>query len=231
MPSLTDQLARRAAERAVAERQADYAREMDRIVDATFSLIERTGNLNPPLRDVLAESGLSTQAFYRYFRSKDELLLVLLDVGRRRLMEYLSHRMARTAAPEGKVRQWVLGVMAQAGEPQAAGRTKPFAVDEGRIAEAFPVEHRQSVDLLVGLLTAPVTSLLRRGGGPVPEDLVRGATLAVYDLSFAALRRHLMAGTAPSAREGGQLVGFVLGGIGALAGDPGGAADGPEGGR
>ncbi len=38
---------------------------MRRIVDATYELIERTGSLDPSLRDILAHTGLSTQAFYR----------------------------------------------------------------------------------------------------------------------------------------------------------------------
>ena len=34
-------------------------------LEATFSLIERTGSLDPSMRDILAASGISTQAFYR----------------------------------------------------------------------------------------------------------------------------------------------------------------------
>jgi AcrR family transcriptional regulator len=215
--SLTDQLARRAAERSVAERQADYAREMQRIVDATFDLIERTGTLNPSLRDVLAASGLSTQGFYRYFRSKDELLLVLLDVGHRQLSEYLLHRMDRERDPAARVREWVLGVLAQAGDPVAAARTKPFVVGEARIAEVFPEEHRQSALRMAGVLAPSVEALAGRSG-PVSAERVERSCMAVYDLLFAALRRHLLDGTTPSDEERSQLVDFVLGGIAGVAG-------------
>ena len=93
MPRLTETLARRAVERTYADRQVEYAQEMQRIVEATYDYIERTGSLDPRCGTSSAHAGLSTQAFYRYFRSKDELMLVLLDDGRRRLVEYLSHRM------------------------------------------------------------------------------------------------------------------------------------------
>src|SRR5439155_2084205 len=125
-PKLTETLARRAVERSVAERQAEYAQEMQRIVDATYGLIERTGSVDPPLRDVLRETGLSTQAFYRYFQSKDELLLLLLDDGRRRLLGYLEHRVQGAATPEAGLRAWVEGVLAQASQPRAAARTRPL---------------------------------------------------------------------------------------------------------
>ena len=157
MSPLTETLARRAVERTVADRQAEYAHEMQRIVEATYELIERTGSLDPSLRDILAHTGLSTQAFYRLFRSKDELLLVLLDDGRRRLVDYLAGRMAggRDAAPS-KVRAWIEGVLAQASTPRAADRTRPFLANEDRLSELFPEEQRESVDLLVDLLVDPL---------------------------------------------------------------------------
>jgi AcrR family transcriptional regulator len=207
MADLTDELARRAAERTVAERQAEYAREMQRVVDTTLSLIERTGNLYPSLRDILAESELSTQAFYRYFQSKDELLLVLLDAGRQHLMEYLSHRMDRAVDPAGKVREWIKGVMAQGSDPQAAGRTRPFAAGEDRIAEQFPAEHQASVDRLAGMLVEPLRELVADPGRV--EDDAR----AVYDLTFATLRRFLTSDATPTAAEVDHLVAFALGGV------------------
>lgn len=212
--SLTDELARRAAERSVAERQVDYAREMQRIVDATFDLIERTGTLNPSLRDVLAESGISTQGFYRYFRSKDELLLVLLDVGHRQLSEYLVRRMSRWLDPADRVREWVLGVLAQTADPVAAARTRPFVVGEARIAEVFPEEHHRSALRLAGLLAPSIEALVARAGAsPADGEGVQRSCMAVYDLGFATLRRHLLEGTTPTDAEREDLVRFVLGGI------------------
>ncbi|HLX89840.1 MAG TPA: hypothetical protein VKR22_15450, partial [Acidimicrobiales bacterium] len=46
-PPLTDTLARRALERAVADKQAGMAEEMQRIVESTFELVERTGDVDP----------------------------------------------------------------------------------------------------------------------------------------------------------------------------------------
>jgi len=197
----------------VARRQVAYAEEMRGVVDATFALIEQTGNVNPSLRDVLAATGLSTQAFYRYFRSKDELLLVLLDDGRRQLVGYLAHHMDRAGTLEEKVGAWVRGVLAQASDPQAAARTRPFIANEERLNGSFPDEQQASVELLTSLLAEALAE--ERGSVVSADDRAtdRVRAQSVYDVTFAALRRHLTRGTAPGAAEVDRLVGFCLGGL------------------
>jgi AcrR family transcriptional regulator len=218
MAGMTESLARRALDRSAAARHAEYVREVQHIVDATYRLIERTGGIDPSLREVLAEAGLSTQAFYRFFRSKDELMLVILDDGRRQLLGYLEHRMARATSPSDKVRAWIEGVLAQASNPEAAARTRPFLVNQDRLVEAFPEEQQASVDLLVGLLVDSLEELrsagpgraARRGAGTARRDAE-----AVYRLALATLHDHLVRGTTPSGDDVEHLVGFVLRGVGA----------------
>lgn len=207
--SLTEKLARRAVERTVEERQAGYARDMGRIVEATYRLIERTGTLDPSMRDILAETGLSTQGFYRYFQSKDELMLAVLDDGRRRLVETLRRRMERVHDPAGKVRAWIEGVLAQAG-PTVATRTRPWMANEHRLAERFPTEHAASVELLVALVDAPLAVLRPRRSAPAR----RADAVALYRLTFATLLAHLAAGTRPAGDEVDHVVSFCLRGVG-----------------
>lgn len=195
MVRLTETLARRAVERAVGDRQAEYVDEMQRIVDATYDLIERTGGLDPSLRAILRETGLSTQAFYKYFQSKDELFLVLLDDGRRQLLDYLEHRMQRATTKDAKVRAWIEGVLAQASRPEVAARTRPFMANQDRMADAFPEEHRATVDLLIDQLA---------------QVLDREDAVAIYHLVFGALHAHLKWRTAPNKREISHLVQFAL---------------------
>ena len=204
MTSLTETLARRAVERSVVDRQAAYVEEMNRIVEATYALIERTGTVDPPLRDILKQTGLSTQAFYRYFQSKDELMLLVLDDGRRRLVGYLEHRMARAEAAE--TAGCVSGSRAcsrRRARPTAASRTRPFMTNQDRLAEAYPEDHQASVDALVQQI----------------DDVLgdRRAAEAIYLLAMAALHRHLIRGTIPGAGEIDDLVRFSLGGAAALS--------------
>ena len=184
------------ARRAVEERELEHLQTVQRLVDATYRVIERTGDVDPPIRAVLRESGLTNQAFYKCFRSKDELLLVLLDDGRRRLVGYLERRMARVESREAKVRAWVEGVLAQAGRADAASRTRPFLTNQHRLVEQFPDQQQASVDLLVDLLADVVAD--------------RRDAEAVYHLSFGALHAHLSRGTRPTPAEVDHLVGFCL---------------------
>jgi AcrR family transcriptional regulator len=211
--SAIEHLADRAVERTVAGRRAEYSTEMRRIVETTFSLIEHTGSLDPSMREILAETGLSTQAFYRYFSSKDELMLALLDEGRRHLVETLQRRMARADDAPAQVRAWVEGVVAQAANATAAARTRPWVLSEQRLAELFPQEQRASVELLVGLLRDPVARLRGTGKGRDPGGYT-AATL-IYELTFAVLRAHLVAGSKPGADETAALVAFCLRGAAA----------------
>ena len=209
--STIEHLADRAVERTVAGRRAEYGQEMRRIVDSTFSLIERTGSLEPSMREILAETGLSTQAFYRYFASKDELMLALLDEGRRRLVETLQRRLSRSNDPSGQIRAWIEGVVAQAGNAAAAARTRPWVLSEQRLAELFPQQQHTSVELLLDLLSEPIGHLQ----GTKRQELLDTARAAsmVYQLTFAVLRSHLVAGTKPDARETEVLVAFCLRGV------------------
>jgi AcrR family transcriptional regulator len=196
---LTETLAQRAIERAVGDRQAEYVEEMQRIVDTTYALIEQTGGLDPSLRDILRETGLSTQTFYKYFQSKDELFLVLLDDGRRQLLDYLEHRMQRATTKDGKVRAWIEGVLAQGSRPEVASRTRPFMANQDRMADAFPDEHRATVNLLIDQLA---------------EIIDREDAEVVYHLAFGVLHSHLTWRTAPTKREVNHVVNFALNGVG-----------------
>lgn len=203
-------LVRASLERSLAARHDAYAAEVERLVDATYRVIERTGSVDPTVRDILREAGLSTQAFYRHFRSKDELLLVLLDDGRRRLVDYLAKRMAKQRTPAAQLRAYVEGVMAQATDPAAAQRTRPFVVQQDRLADRFADAQRQSVAQLVDLLHPPLRELHEADDEDVHRDAV-----AVYQLAFAAMEQHVRDRTKPTRAEVDHLVRFCLRAVGA----------------
>jgi AcrR family transcriptional regulator len=207
MVNLTDTLAQRAVDRSVGDLRAEYAEQISRVLEATYDLIERSGNVEPSLREILRETGLSTQGFYRYFQSKDELFLLLLDDGRRRILGYLEHRMQRASTPEGRVRAWIEGVLAQATNERAASRTRPFVANQERLAEVFPAEQQASVDLLIEQLAAELTAV-------APATDARRDAVVIYRLAFATLQHHLVHGTHPNTRETDHVVGFCLRGVG-----------------
>lgn len=202
----------RAITRALSDQYAVAAQEVDRIIEATYRVIEREGTVDPRIRDILEEAGLATQAFYRHFKSKDELLLVLLDDGRRRIAQYLVHRMEKADDPVSAVRAWIEGVLAQASNPDAASRTRPFIIGLQRLAEQYNEEQATSVALLVDLLEAPV-----RDG--IAADLFvdadsRLSATYIYDVAVTVMEDHLLQGTTPTPAETEQLAAFCIRGLG-----------------
>ena len=216
MESLSESLAQRSIERAVSDRRAAYVNEINDIVEATYRVIQRTGSFDPSMRDILRESGFSTQAFYKYFRSKDELLLVLLDDGRRNLVGYLHHRMDKASTATDGIRAWIEGVLAQAANPQAAARTRPFLANRDRLAERFPVEQQASVDRLVELLTKAIEQL---PGSKRDAKKARRDAQAIYDVTFGALHSYLVHGKRPAKSDVEHLVRFCLEAVGAGKGN------------
>ncbi len=196
--TLADQL----VERTLSDRQEAYTAEVRQLIDAAYRVIASTGRFDPPIRAILTEAGLSNPVFYRHFRSKDELLLVMLDEGRRQLVDYLEHRTAATSTPDQRVSEWVRGVLAQASDPEAARRTRPFVTEVERLHEQFPEQQEASEQQLI----AQLRSLL--------GDRSRWAS-TVYALVFGELERDLRSDAPPTDDEVERVVAFVLAGIGA----------------
>jgi AcrR family transcriptional regulator len=188
---------------AVADAPADDA-VAQRIVDATYRVIERTGHVDPTVRDILREAGLSTPAFYRHFRSKDELFTVLLADGRRRLAVTVERRLARARTGEEKVRAWITAVLAQARDPEVASRTRPFMAHVDRLAERYPDEQRASEQLLVEQLAAAIA-----GSVDLTSSDPHADATAIYHVAFGVLGAHLRAHTSPRPAEVDRVVDFA----------------------
>ncbi len=193
------------AERALDARRAAYADEVRRLIDAAYAVMRSTGDIEPRVADVVKTAGLSNQAFYRHFRSKDELLLAVLTDGRRRLLATLTARMARAEPGAPRVAAWIEGVLAQARNADAAANTRPFAVHGARIADRYPDEWLASRDALL----APLRPAVAAAGGDPARD-----PEWCYHLAFGAMETALVRRTVPSRADGDRLVAFVLRGIG-----------------
>src|SRR5262245_41111008 len=102
-----DRVAEALADRAVADRRATYAAEARRLIDAAFVVMRREGTIDPGVRAVVQEAGLSNQAFYRHFASKDALLLAVLADGQRQLVAHLTSRVGTASDPKQQVARWI----------------------------------------------------------------------------------------------------------------------------
>jgi AcrR family transcriptional regulator len=205
-------LASRTIDRTVADRYAAAASEVDGIIEATYRVIERAGSVDPRMREILAEAGVSTQVFYRHFQSKNELMLVLLDDGRRRLATYLEHQMEKAGDPLQQVRAWIEGTLEQVRDTGAAARTRPFARSLGQLQEQYPEEHRESVEVLVQLLRTAIDAAVEAGQVTVAD--AGDSAMLIYLMTHGLMDRHLREVTTPTDAEVERCVQFALRGIG-----------------
>jgi len=191
------------AARGVAERRAVYEAEARSLIDAAFVVMRREDSIDPQVRAIVQEAGLSNQAFYRHFASKDALLLAVLADGQRQLVAHLARRVASASSPAEQVQRWIAGVMAQARDRDAAEATRPFACNSARLASLFPADMATSRAEMLGSLAPAVRAL---GGTDHDAELIR-------DLAFARMNDAIAQRRVPTRAETQRLVEFCLAGI------------------
>jgi AcrR family transcriptional regulator len=135
------------AQQRLAKRGAEYTSEVRRLLDAGLDVMRRCGTTSSPrVSDIVAAAGLSNDAFYRHFASKQALVAAIIDDGSARLASYLAHQMEKVEGAEEKVTAWVAGVMSQAADEDIAATTRAV-LGNGPTAG--------------GTTTAPLAALLR----------------------------------------------------------------------
>ncbi len=192
-------MAVRIAEQTLAKRGVDYAGEVRRLLDAALDVIRQHGTgSRPRVADIVAAAGLSNDAFYRHFPSKDSLVAALLEDGTERLASYLGKQMGKESSPEGQVRRWVEGVLSQTRQ-EIAATTLAVLWNGGGIGDGG--RHNAGPSLAT-LLHGPFALL----GSPDPEmdaSLVAHATLG-------KVSEYLWAGRTPGRAEIDRVVQFSL---------------------
>ncbi|MGI5460357.1 TetR/AcrR family transcriptional regulator [Streptomyces sp. CA-249302] len=199
----SDEVADRIARRALARRGAHYASEVRALLDAAREVMRRCGTgSRPRVADIVAAAGLSNEAFYRHFRSKDALVAAIMDDGAERLCGYLAHQMAKEPTPQGKVRRWVEGVLAQAMDEDTAATTLAVMWNAQSVGEGFLAGQPTIAGLLADLLCAPYTEL-----GSADPDL--DASLAAH-ATVGKLADHLWGRVPPTGADVDHVTRFCL---------------------
>jgi AcrR family transcriptional regulator len=195
-----DDVATRVARRTIDRRGADYVDEVRRLLDAGLAVMRQCGtDSRPRVADIVAAAGLSNDAFYRHFPSKDALVGAILEDGNERLGAYVTHQMTKSTTPEGKIRRWVEGVMSQA-DGDVAATTRAVIWNASGPLAGVPAA---ATDPIAMPLHEPLAAL----GSTTPEldaSLIAHAT-------FGRLSEHLFAGTTPGPDEIDHLVAFCIG--------------------
>jgi AcrR family transcriptional regulator len=196
-------VADRIARQTLAKRGPDYAGEVRRLLDAGLDVMQKCGTTSRPrVADIVAAAGLSNDAFYRHFSSKEALVAAILEDGTERLGDYLDHQMAKESTPEGRVRAWVAGVMSQAADDEIASATLAVLWNAGSIGAGLASGPPSASGPLAVLLREPFAEL-----GSVDPEL--DASLAAH-AAVGRLGDHLWRRARPTRREIEHIVGFCL---------------------
>jgi AcrR family transcriptional regulator len=160
-----DGVASRIARQTLARRAPDYTGEVRQFLDAGREVMRRCGTSSRPrVADIVAEAGLSNDAFYRHFASKDALVLAILEDGAERLTGYLAHQMEKESTPQGRLRRWVAGVLSQAADTEIAAATLAVLWNAGDLSQSMASPPPATNATLTALLVEPVAGL----GSPDP---------------------------------------------------------------
>jgi AcrR family transcriptional regulator len=191
-----------AVDRALAKQRADATREVEAILDAALRVAERVTPAAPRVADIVAEAGISNQAFYRYFAGKDDLMKAVFERGITRLYSYLEHQIGKDARPASQIEAWIRGVLTQVTDRQAARQSAAIIRQLGQQSDADETG-------LLAAVGALLIDPLARAGSLAPE---RDAAV-IDEAVFGLMRRHARLGTAPSAADCDHVVRFCLRGL------------------
>jgi AcrR family transcriptional regulator len=204
IPEEPPDIADRVARQTVATREAAYASEVRRLLDAALDVMRTCGTTSRPrVADIVAAAGLSNEAFYRHFPSKDALVATLLEDGAVRLRSYLEHQMAKARDAEQQVRRWIEGVLSQSDDDIAA-TTRAVLWNGGSAGPESSGRHFASASV-GALLRQPLAEL----GSTDPE---LDASLVAHAV-FGRLTDSLWQESRPARAEIDHLVAFALAAI------------------
>jgi len=139
----------RAVERsaAVQRSRSRIAEQMRQMLDAAGSLIEEKGD-EFTTQELAARAGVALQTFYRYFSSKDELLLAVIGDAMTDACERWAQIAADLADPLARVRFFILSAL----DRHNAAMSKFVVSTRWRLHRQFPKELAEAEQPFIDLL-------------------------------------------------------------------------------
>ncbi|NTY59782.1 TetR family transcriptional regulator [Mycolicibacterium sphagni] len=189
--------------RALDDRQREATEEVERILSAAITVMQRVSPDAPRVSDIVAAAGVSNKAFYRYFAGKDDLMLAVMERGVGLVVSYLQHQMAKESTPEGKISRWISGALAQVADPELIGMSRALV---GQMSDNRRLGEEETMAAMRELLVDPIRDL----GSADPQ---RDAD-AVFVCTVGTMRRYVNSTDQPGRKDINHLVGFCLRGLG-----------------
>jgi AcrR family transcriptional regulator len=165
----TPPVARSGVERALEPRRRRYQAEFDQLVGAARTVMCEQGTVDATISQILSEAGLSTNAFYRHFPTKDDLLLELVSQAGANTRSFLEHRLAPHERPTDRIRAWIAGMLSLIGTQAALRANRPFLLAHPRLVERFPEDIETNIARLIVPLAAAIAELPEPPNDPTDD--------------------------------------------------------------
>ena len=153
------------------ERSLTSARERaqdrsDRFVAAAMELMQERGTTDFTVQEVIDRSRMSIRTFYKFFASKDDLLVAVHDtILAREVVPRLRRRCEVTSDPVERVRAYIEGLYDLTADRNPASRA--LTTFRSRLAETRPNDLEQTMRPQIEL----VVELVSRSGGDWPAEV------------------------------------------------------------
>ena len=151
--------------------------ELRLLLDAGLAVLRRSGYERATLADVLAESGLSTRAFYRQFRTTDDLLRAVY----RRDVDIAIARVVTTIysapTPTDGLELWVREMLSFAFDEGRSRRAHLLGFRGRKSPAALASEHQRGTDQFVAPLVALLAAGVQDGSFPGAQPELDAETI------------------------------------------------------
>jgi AcrR family transcriptional regulator len=155
----------RAVERsaAVQRSRSRIAVQMRQMLDAARTLIEEKGD-EFTTQELAVRAGVALQTFYRYFTSKDELLLAVIGDAMSEACERWADTAAGYADPLDRVRFFILSTLDRLdGDNRNVAMSKFVVATRWRLHRQFPEELAEAEQPFIDLLREAIDDAIEAG--------------------------------------------------------------------
>ena len=198
----------------------DRTAEREQILAEAYRSLDKSGGKALSVTEILANTGLGTRAFYRHFKTRDELLLVMLRRDRQRVLAELRTVVTDARSPVDALTGWVDGMFALLSEPRRKRRVLTFYSEEMQRTRGYLEEINRFEATHQALLAQIIEDGRRTGDFPSadPAPDARSALAAIE----AGITEHARRSTGSDPREtAAQILSFILRALGYRSGNAG----------
>ena len=153
----------RALARSLGPARARSVDRIERLVDAARTLADETGSAAFTVAQVAARAGVNLKGFYRYFASKDDLLVALLEEDSRLGAELVRAQVAEHDDPQARLRAAVTGALELITWPGALGYASVLIREHRRLTESRPEELNRALAPIIDVLADEVQGAVDAG--------------------------------------------------------------------